>query len=203
MGGFKNTSIVLFAVAALTAACSSEPTPQSNPTPTQQSSKPEATSAGRLGGADTPCKLPVSFELAAKWKPKPIENMDDLGSLVKQGGFNAVCEIDAKPAGIIGFLRIWTSTKTSPPRQALDDYLADDKNITVPEYSEVKVASTTATEVSYVRDNPTAEVKKRERILSVPTPSGAVLITVGGFDDDEHAAMLPAYELAKKSLTIP
>lgn len=57
--------------------------------------------------------------------------------------------------------------------------------------------------MSYVRDNPTAEVKKRERILSVPTPSGAVLITVGGFDDDEHAAMLPAYELAKKSLTIP
>jgi hypothetical protein len=57
--------------------------------------------------------------------------------------------------------------------------------------------------VTYVRDNPNAEVKKRERILSVPVPSGAVLLVLGGFDDEEHTNMLPAYELAKKSLRIP
>ncbi|RSM87863.1 hypothetical protein DMH04_09025 [Kibdelosporangium aridum] len=201
MGGIKSTCLVAFAVVTLTAACTSEPEPTT--TPGASGAPAAASSAGRVGGADSACKLPLSFDLADKWKPKAIEDPASLGSLVSQGGFTAACEIDAKPAGHLGFLRIWTSTKTGSARAALDEFLAADRHITVPEHSETQVASTTAAEVTYIRDNPNAEVKKRERLLSVPTPSGAVLLALGGFDDEEHKNMLPAYELAKKSLRIP
>ncbi|MFC0111414.1 lipoprotein [Kibdelosporangium aridum] len=202
MGGIKSTCLVAFAVVTLTAACTSEPELTATP-PGTSAAPAAAASAGRVGGADSACKLPLSFDLADKWKPKAIEDAESLGSLGNQGGFTAACEIDAKPAGHLGFLRIWTSTKTGSARAALDDFLAADRHITVPEHSEAQVASTTAAEVTYIRDNPNAEVKKRERLLSVPTPSGAVVLALGGFDDDEHTNMLPAYELAKKSLRIP
>lgn len=43
---------------------------------------------------------------------------------------------------------------------------------------------------------------KREHALAVITPSGAVVLHLGGMDTNEHKEMLPAYELAKQSLRV-
>lgn len=212
MGALQNISLATALVVTLT-ACASEPeaaTPQQK-APAQAESagtkpwlddtKPAAPD-GKVGGAGTPCELPISFDVAAKWKAKQIEEAADGGALTNQGGFTMACEIDAKPAGHLGFLRVWTSTRTGPARAALDQFLAADRNITAPEIREVQVAGTAAAEVTYVRDNPSADVKKRERLVVVPTPKGTALVHLGGFDDGEHDGMLPAYILAKQTMKI-
>ncbi|MBP2325155.1 hypothetical protein JOF56_005540 [Kibdelosporangium banguiense] len=201
----KNFRLAAVMIMAVT-ACESEPGP--SPASSSQGARPwlddtkPAAAEGKVGGADTACKLPVQFDTAAKWKAKQVTSAEEGGSLTNQGTFTMVCEIDAKPAGNLGFLRVWTSRTTGQARAALDRFLADDRNITVPEIREVKVAGATAAEVTYVRDNPTAEVKKRERVLVVPTPDGAALLHLGGLDDEEHDQMLPAYVLAKQTMKI-
>jgi hypothetical protein len=204
----KNICMAAALIMALT-ACSSEP--GSSPGGAQADaagSKPwldgtnPANAESKVGGADTPCKLPVSFDVAAKWKAKQVESAEEGGALANQGGFTMACEIDAKPAGNLGFLRVWTSKKTGSARKSLDEFLAADRNVTVPEVRDVTVAGASAAEVTYVRDNPTAEIKKRERILVVPTSAGAALLHLGGLDDEEHEQMLPAYILAKQTMKI-
>ena len=200
MGDFRIVGFVAALALTLTACTSapSEATSTGSPgggTPDKEPS----TSGAPMGSAS---RLPVTFDVADKWVAKQVTDADKGGALTNQGGFTMACEIDAKPAGHLGFLRVWTSTSTTKPRAALDAFLAADRNITVPEFTEPKIAGTAAAEVTYVRDNPTAEIKKRERALVLPTAKGAVLLHLGGVDDEEHTAMLPAYELAKQSMQI-
>ena len=41
---------------------------------------------------------------------------------------------------------------------------------------------------------------KEQRALAVTTKRGPVVLHLGGLDTEEHRAMLPAYELAKRTL---
>jgi hypothetical protein len=164
-----------------------------------------AAAAGPVGAKGSACPLPVTFEVAKSWKPKAIETKpdDELGALVRQGNFTAKCEIDAKPAGILGFLRVWTDTvPDADARKALEEYVGTYKYATEPQYREVKAGSVTGAEVTYVTAAPESD-KKRERALAVPTPQGVVVLQVGGLDTDEHEQMLPAYVLAKQTLKVP
>jgi hypothetical protein len=205
-GGSKNVRQYLAAVAvavlATMSACSSgsdSPPPDPGPQPWLDDTR-QADSVGHLGGSDTPCHLPVTFDLAKSWKAKAVDAEGGAG-LTHQGGFTMACEVDAKPAGHLGFLRVWTAPKSvDTARQALDKFLAADRGITVPETREVGVASVSGAEVTYIRDSPAADSKKRERLLAVATPSGTAILALGGFDTGEHEAMLPAYMLAKKTL---
>jgi Uncharacterised lipoprotein len=209
MGGLTKNICMAAAVVLALAGCSPDPEPSSKQDasgaagtkPWLDETKP-ATAESKVGGSDTPCKLPVSFDVAAKWKAKQVTAAEEGGALTNQGSFTMACEIDAKPAGNLGFLRVWTSKKPAPARTALDEFLAADRNITVPEVRDVIVAGTPAAEVTYVRDNPVADIKKRERVLIVPTPTGAALLHLGGLDDEEHDQMLPAYVLAKQTMKI-
>lgn len=198
------------ALALVLAGCSSTATPEGAPAkaggsqPWLDDTK-AATGAGPIGAPGSVCPLPVTFEVAKSWKPKVIETSpeDKLGALVRQGNFTAKCEIDAKPAGIIGFLRVWTSAEpAADARKALEEYVGTYKYATEPEYREVKAGSVTGAEVTYVTAAPESD-KKRERALAVATPKGAVVLHVGGLDDDEHEQMLPAYVLAKQTLKVP
>jgi hypothetical protein len=70
-----------------------------------------APGVGKLGAAGTPCALPVSFELAQSWKAKPVADDAADFPLGQQGGLALKCEVDAKPAGHLGFLRVWAGGK--------------------------------------------------------------------------------------------
>jgi hypothetical protein len=164
-----------------------------------------AASAGRIGGSGTGCAMPVTFEVAKSWKPKAIEPSPDesLEALFRQGSYTAVCEIDAKPAGNLGFLRVWADSKSSADgRAALEAFVKSNKYATEPEYREFKAGSVTGAEVTYLLAAPESD-KKRERALAVPTPKGAVVLHLGGLDTEEHEQMLPAYVLAKQTLQVP
>jgi hypothetical protein len=163
-----------------------------------------AVAAGPVGAKGSACPLPVSFEVAKSWKPKAVEALadDKLESLMRQGDFTLVCEIDAKPAGMLGFLRVWSSPEPdADPRKALEAYVGTYKYATEQQYREVKAGSVTAAEATYISAAPESD-KKRERVLAVATPKGVVVLHLGGLDTDEHEQMLPAYVLAKQSLKV-
>ncbi|WP_392671188.1 lipoprotein [Streptomyces sp. LN785] len=163
------------------------------------------TRGGSVGGSGSACELPVAFDLAASWKPAAVRSVEDdaLGALNKQGPVTLVCEIDAKPAGNIGFLRVWTGAGTDrTPRQVLKAFLAADPNAGRASYTEVKAGALTAAEVGYTVSGALSSEPKKERAFAVATPSGPVVVHLGGLDSQEHEEMLPAYELARRTVRL-
>ncbi|MGW3329017.1 lipoprotein [Streptomyces rubiginosohelvolus] len=164
-----------------------------------------AAKGGRLGGAGSACELPVTFDLAARWKPKAIELEPDsiLADLTEQGTVKMVCEIDAKPAGNIGFLRVWQGKASEDdPQAVLKAFVEDDPKASEAAYTQVKAGALAAAEVRYTGHSELLEESKSERAFAVSTPDGPVVVHLGGMDTDEHTAMLPAFELAKRSLEL-
>lgn len=164
-----------------------------------------AAKGGRLGGAGSACELPVTFDLAARWKPKAIELEPDsvLAGLAEQGTVKMVCEIDAKPAGNIGFLRVWRGEASEDdPQAVLKAFVEDDPNASEAAYTQVKAGALAAAEVGYTVHSELMDESKKERAFAVTTPDGPVVVHLGGLDSDEHTAMLPAFELAKKSMQL-
>lgn len=204
--GLVPTALVM----GMLTGCSSEPGSGSGPDKPADSAKgtakgtdtaKAAEKGGTVGDSGSPCALPVSFDLAADWKPEAVNNDDEFGSFT-QGTVTLVCEIDAKPAGNIGFLRVWTGGKSGDDaRKALEAFVADEaKSREKVEYKETKAGDLSATEVTYVNTDEFLDEPKKERAFAVTTERGVVVLHLGGMDSEEHEEMLPAYELAKKSV---
>ncbi|MGW0789018.1 lipoprotein [Streptomyces sp. NPDC002911] len=158
-----------------------------------------------LGGKGSACELPVTFELTADWKPQAVDvdPGSELAAAGQQGSATMVCEIDAKPAGNIGYLRVWRGKGSgTAPRAALEDFVNGDPNASKASYKETEAGPVAAAEVTYTVDVELLDEQKTERAFAVATPDGPVVVHLGGPDSGEHKAMLPAYELAKKSLKL-
>ncbi|GAA1980647.1 lipoprotein [Amycolatopsis minnesotensis] len=188
------------------ASSKSAAAPPSNSAPAQPG-KPwsdelkNAEAGDKLGGTGSTCPLPVTFDVAKGWKPKPVDagNGSGLDALAHQGGFTLKCEIDGKPAGFLGFLRIWAEDAPGKsPRQALEAFVTGDRNVTEKTYRDSGPLQ--GVEVTYLKDNKALEMVSRARALAVSTASGVVVVALGGLDEDEHQQMLPAYLTAKQSL---
>ncbi|MCT4355521.1 lipoprotein [Streptomyces sp. Je 1-79] len=198
---------VLTAAGALTGCgATAKPDPDAAPVkkPTAGASTAAAgagEAAGSVGGSGTACELPVSFGLAADWKPKAVKATDDevFAALGKQGPATMTCEIDAKPAGNIGYLRVWAAGEGAA-RTALEGFVKAEKNATEVSYRETEAGALPAVEVTYTVYNKLMEESKEERAFAVAAPKGTVIVHLGGLDTEEHREMLPAYELARSSL---
>jgi hypothetical protein len=164
-----------------------------------------AVKGGTVGAAGSACVLPVSFDLAADWKPEAVKGDPggDFEEMFSQGTVTLACEIDAKPAGNIGYIRVWTGVKSGEDvRKALEAFVADEAKSRKQEvYKEIKAGDLAATEVTYLNTGELLDAPKNERAFAVTTARGVVVVHLGGFDSGEHKQMLPAYELAKKSLS--
>jgi len=171
----------------------------------EKAEKAVAAKAGSVGGPGSACALPVVFDLAASWKPKAvrIDPDSELAALGVQGGVTMVCEIDAKPAGHLGYLRVWQGKKSDrTPRQVLEAFATDESGAGKFVYTEAKAGDLPAAEVGYTVGDELSDEPKKERAFAVATPDGPVVVHLGGLDAQEHEAMLPAYELAKRSLRL-
>ncbi|MFF3375755.1 lipoprotein [Streptomyces sp. NPDC002680] len=152
-------------------------------------------SGGSLGAAGSACELPVTFDIAEKWTAEAVD------APLSQGLVTLACEVDAKPAGNIGFLRVWTGTPgNNNARTALEAFVIAEEGASKARYSEFKANGLTGAEVEYVYADEFEETPKKERAFAVTTPSGPVVVHLGGLDTEEHEAMLPAYELARGTL---
>ncbi|MFF8691727.1 lipoprotein [Streptomyces sp. NPDC015144] len=165
-----------------------------------------AAGVGSVGAAGSACPMPLSFDLAASWKPKAahVDKDSELGAaLGVQGGATLICEIDAKPAGNIGFLRVWRGEKSdATPRRALERFTAAEEGAEKFVYTEVRAGDLPAVEVAYTAHSELLDESKKERAFAVATPDGPVVVHLGGMDTREHEQMLPAYELAKKTVRL-
>lgn len=149
-----------------------------------------AASAGKVGASDSACPLPVIIDLPDKWKPVHIDEGE-----FRQADLSNVCEIDAKPAGSIGFLRVWIGPATEP-RAALESFVGVQKNARDPQYRDTAVGKGSGAEATWVDPE-----SGRHRAFAVSTPLRTIIISAGTIDDEEYLAMLPALLLAKETLT--
>jgi hypothetical protein len=143
-------------------------------------------------GPGTACPGPVAFDTAEKWAPEAITE----GTL-EAGGPALLCEIDAKPAGIIGFIRVF-SVKTANRRAGLAAAVTALKKPTGLKYRNITAGGKAALEVSYTTHGSPG------RAFAVTASTGETVVTDWtGLDKDEHQEGLPAYDLAVSSLTYP
>ncbi|MEU8624928.1 lipoprotein [Streptomyces sp. NPDC048669] len=201
-------------VAGALAGCSTESdegsgagaSPGGKATAGNAAGKTVAAKGGTVGGAGSGCALRVTFDVAERWKAQAVTIESDSpvdAALGTQGPVSMVCEIDAKPAGHLGFLRVWQGDgKGGTPRQALEGFVAADENASKTAYTRSTVGKLAVTEVSYSVHSKVMEESREARAFAVATPDGPVVVHLGGLDSQEHRAMLPAYELAKRSLRL-
>jgi hypothetical protein len=168
----------------------------------------------RIGTAGSACELPVSFDLLALWKPKAIDlsELGKLAGLYRNGPFEAVCEVDGKPAGEIGFLRVYVAEDyPGSPRSYLKTFVATESpeavkagnmKLTKSKYTELTIGGEPAAEVTYETYNKSMDHASKYSAFALKTPQGAVVVKLSPFGADEHVNVLPAYEKAKKTLTV-
>jgi hypothetical protein len=169
-----------------------------------------AKSGGTLGGTGTACELPVSFQTAERWKAEAIEPSggsepgsleEELDELLYQGPVALVCEIDAKPAGHLGFIRVYTGKPgNADARGVLEAFVAAENGASEEKYRTFRTGGLSGVEVKYLYTNEILDEAKTERALAVATSDGPVVLHLGGIDTEEHEGMLPAFELAKRTL---
>ncbi|MFI6436016.1 lipoprotein [Streptomyces sp. NPDC050759] len=169
------------------------------PSATAETSGPGDTAAaaggGTIGAAGSACELPVTFDLAESWKAEAVE------APVSQGPVSLACEIDAKPAGNIGFLRVWAGKSgDADTRAVLEAFVAAEDGVTKEKYRAFTSGGVSGVEVEYLYSSELLEETKKESAFAVTTADGPVVVHLGGLDTEEHEEMLPAYELARRTL---
>nr|WP_221375016.1 lipoprotein [Actinoplanes polyasparticus] len=189
--------VALAATALLLGACQGK---EAAETP-KVAESPKAAEAARVGAAASGCTLPVTFGLAEDWKPKAVTIAGDelLAELAQRGPMTMACEIDAKPAGLIGFLRVWTG-KSGDPRANLTAFIGPEA--LKPVFTELQIGGRPAVEVAYEKKSQLDDAIEPEQAFVVETGQGLLAVSVDSFDSGEHKDMLPAYELAKSSLQV-
>ncbi|WP_210593461.1 lipoprotein [Streptomyces sp. GESEQ-35] len=181
-----------------------------------------AASGGTLGGAGSACELPVTFDIAEDWTAEAVDGgsaesgagasssdgsdgelaEDITDALLHQGPVTLACEIDAKPAGNIGFIRVWTGDPgEDDARAVLKAFVAAESGASKEAYRTFTTGDgLDGVEVEYLYTSEILDETKKERALTVVTPDGPVVLHLGGLDTEEHEEMLPAYELAKRTV---
>lgn len=198
---------VLIALVPAAAACATGPEGASPAASASASAgspagAPAAAQAATVGAADSGCPMPVSFGTAASWTPKAVDTAalgPDLAAALGKGGMVPVCEIDAKPAGNIGFIRVYTG-EHGDLRATLTSFAGEGAQ--TPAFTELQIGGKPAMEINYMVKSEIDDVAEPEVAFAVPTARGVAVVALESFDREEHAAMLPAYELAKSSLTV-
>lgn len=183
-------------LAGVLAGCSGAAEEESKPsTASGVAQEKVAESGGSIGAAGSACELPVTFDLAKKWTAESVDTP------LPQGLVSLACEIDAKPAGNIGYLRIWTGEPgDTDARTVLEAFLRDEDGVSKEKYSDFTSGGLSGVEVEYLYESELLDEKKTEHALAVVTPDGPVVVHLGGLDSGEHEEMLPAYRLAKSTL---
>ncbi|MGW5655182.1 lipoprotein [Streptomyces humi] len=201
---------LLALVAGLLTGCGAAPRP-TDVTVSGHGSSGVAGSAGTIGRAGSACVLPVTFDIATGWEAEAVDGLaavasggvdgDTVDSLLRQGPVTLVCEIDAKPAGAVGFLRVSTGKPGSgDARAVLRAFVAAEGATSRAAYRTFSAGGLSGVRVDYVHSSELLGERTKESALAVVTSRGPVVLHLGGLDSAEHDEMLPAFELAQGTL---
>lgn len=174
-----------------------EATPDSGKGPWGDGGAPAARGK-TIGTPGSPCgDLPLTFTSARDWTSEAVQHDPDF----EQGGLFPVCEVDAKPGGNIGYLRVFTGETDASPREALAAFIKDEKPVSV-KYRTADLGGTEATEVSFASRSAVDDEKKPELAFAVETGDGIAVVSLRGLDAQEHTEMIPAYLLARETAKV-
>ncbi|GGK35498.1 hypothetical protein GCM10010124_30220 [Pilimelia terevasa] len=166
----------------------------------------KAAAAGtKVGGAGGGCPMPVAFTGPKGWKVKPFRPGGVLDELAKQGGFTLVCELDAKPAQVLGLMKVMLADQAGGDlRAAVDAYLkpGPDTKVRSRVDREVTVAGVPALEVAYENYSALLETTTRARLLAVGNRGRMSLLWIGGLDEQEHKGLLGGLVLARTTMVV-
>jgi hypothetical protein len=144
---------------------------------------------GTVGGASGECPLPVTMSIAEDWTAKAVS-----AGTYDIGGARLACEVDAKPAGHIGFLRVYVTPGAAEARSVLAQFLADAKGAGEDQYRD----AAPGVELTYVSTTDGDSV--RRRAYAAPVTGHTVVVVLDAFDADEYGEMVPAFLLAEHSI---
>jgi hypothetical protein len=148
-------------------------------------------------GPGRACPAPISFDTAEDWKPKPVTPDPDSEIQLTAEGTTLLCEIDAKPAGHIGFIRVY-SVQDATPRTAFKEVVLRGGKATRVKYEQITIGGKAGLELRYTFEGTPG------RAFAVTAPNGDIVVTEWkGLDKEEHKAGLPAYNLARSTLAFP
>ncbi len=171
-----------------------------------------------VGGADSPCPLPFVFDRAQGWVPERLDPMtseerattdpDDLALLDRissPGPFQAACELSS-PINV-GFLRVFAGPARlagRDPEKILTTFIeAYDSNVSDIAFAEVSSeAGLALVEATYEQHRAPDDDGVPQRAFLVSGTDGVAVVHLGGLDAEEHDGMLPAYELARRSVRL-
>ncbi|PMR60943.1 hypothetical protein C1A38_11835 [Verrucosispora sp. ts21] len=168
-----------------------------------------AATASETVGAGAPCPLPVTFGLADGWRVSEIKTPDPddevaaavAEALTRRGGTTARCEADGR-AVASGFLRVWTADDADvPARQTLEAFVAAGQKATDPQYRQTRVGDLDVIEASWLSYRELRDEDIREWALAVRVGEATVLLEVSSTSFGDPLDLLPAYRLARDTLT--
>ncbi|MEU6074748.1 lipoprotein [Micromonospora sp. NPDC047074] len=179
---------------------SAPPSPTASPVtpgPPWHDEVPPAPAGTTVGKKGTPCELPVTFSVPPDWKVKAVKTSAKFGE-PRVGKALMVCELDARPTGAIGFLRVWRVDGVAGGAEAhlkhfLDAYSPKAADA---EYRRLKAGTLDAVEASYLKE---AGGTVHDRAIAVSSLYGPIVLSLDTPDTEE---LLPAYQLVKQSARI-
>ena len=150
---------------------------------------PAAGASGGKVGPGTDCPVGLRFDIPAKWKASDSSAM----GMAVADTLELVCEIDGKPAGVIGFIRIFADADATTDLHTIGaNFVAGwAKDAGDVEFRDSKVGSLNGLEIRYLADG------HINRAFVVRPSTATFVVHWGGLDNDEHTAGLPAYILAR------
>ncbi|MCM0677445.1 lipoprotein [Micromonospora phytophila] len=177
---------------AAPASPSASPSPTASPvTPgppwhDEVAAAPAGVTVGRKG---TACPLPVTFSVPKGWKVEAVTADATVGKATM------LCEIDARPAGGLGFLRVWRVNGVAGGGQEHLEHFVDaySPKATGVEYRRLRAGTVDAVEASYTQDG------DLDRAVALSSLYGPVVLSLDAPDPQE---LLPAYQLVKHSAKI-
>lgn len=167
-----------------------------------------------VGAADSACPLPVVFDRDQGWVPKRprVEEITDasvqesLASLTSPGPFDLACEL-ISPVDL-GALRVYTGPAAlagRDPEALLETFVDAHEEGAARDVAFAPVTAESGialVEVTYERYDDLDEAYVPRHAFLAPGDDGVALFLLGGLDAEEHEGMLPAYELARRSVRL-
>lgn len=152
---------------------------------------PAGTTVGRKG---TPCELPITFSLPAKWKVEAVKGSAEFGEPAV-GKATMLCELNSRPAGEVGFLRVWrVNGVAGGAEEHLKHFVgAYSPKATGVEYRRLRAGTLDAVEASYTEDGDS------DRAVALASLYGPIVLSLDAPDPED---LLPAYQLVKQSARI-
>jgi hypothetical protein len=162
------------------------------PSSSRALAEPAPAVAAATVGKGQVCPFSVQFSIPAKWRA-----IDASEHKIMLNDALLSCEIDGKPAGVVAFMRVWEGgPSTQTARQLGVTFIrAQAPKATDQVEQELTIGGANGAEFQYRSEG------RLNRVFVVVARTAVVFVHLGGLDDAEHTAGLPAYMLARSTVT--